>query len=69
MIFIDDCGSDRAMDFVQEAAKSDNRIRILSNTSNIGPGPSRNRGIEAAKGEYLAFLDPDGYLDSHFLEK
>ena len=69
MIFIDDCGSDRAMDFVQEAAKSDNRIRILSNTGNIGPGPSRNKGIEAAKGEYLAFLDPDDYFDPNFLEK
>ena len=69
IIFVDDCGTDGAMDKVRRAAEVDPRIRILENGENIGPGPSRNRGIEAAKGEYLSFVDPDDYAASDFYEK
>ena len=68
MIFVDDCGTDDSMDKVRAAAAEDSRIRILENESNIGPGPSRNKGIEAAKGEYLSFVDADDYLAPDFLE-
>lgn len=37
----------------------DPRIRMLSNAESLGPAASRNRGIEAATGQYLAFLDDD----------
>ena len=67
LIFIDDCGSDASMDVVREFAKSDARIRILINSENLGAGASRNRGIEAAKGEYVAFVDPDDYPQKDFL--
>lgn len=68
MIFVDDCGTDGAMGQVKEAAARDSRIKYLINPHNIGSGPSRNRGIEAAEGEYLAFADPDDYLGEDFLE-
>ena len=69
MIFVDDCGTDGAMDIVKEAAKNDTRIHFLINMRNIGSGPSRNRGIDAAKGEYLSFIDPDDYVSEDFMEK
>lgn len=68
MIFVDDCGSDGAMDLVRAAAGEDERIRILENPSNQGAGMSRNRGIEAAEGEYLAFIDPDDFVAENFFE-
>ena len=68
IIFIDDCGTDEAMSTAREAAQKDQRIRLLYNQQNMGSGPSRNRGIDAAKGEYLAFIDPDDYIDEDFLE-
>ena len=69
LLFVDDCGTDGAMDKVRRAAEADPRILIIENGENIGPGPSRNRGIEAAKGEYLSFVDPDDYAASDFYEK
>ena len=68
MIFVDDRGTDDAMDKVREAAKEDPRIHILENPENIGAGASRNRGIEAAKGEYLSFVDPDDYIADDFYD-
>lgn len=68
IIFVDDCGTDGAMDLVRAAAKEDRRIRIITNVENMGSGASRNVGIEAARGEYLSFVDADDYVDSDFLE-
>ena len=69
MIFVDDCGTDGAMDIVRAAAAEDPRIRIITNAVNVGPGVSRNAGIEAARGEYLSFVDADDYVDAVFLER
>ena len=68
-IFIDDCGTDASMDIVERHAAEDARIRILHNKENLGPGPSRNAGIEAARGEYLGFVDPDDWVDAGFYEE
>ena len=68
MIFVDDCGTDDSMDKVRAAAAEDTRIRIIVNEENIGAGLSRNKGIEAARGEYLSFVDPDDYVSPLFLE-
>ena len=35
------------------------KIRILSNPENLGPAATRNRGIEAANGDWIAVLDAD----------
>ena len=69
MIFVDDCGTDGAMDLVRSAAAEDPRIRIITNAENVGPGQSRNAGIEAARGDYLSFVDADDYVDACFLER
>jgi len=69
MIFVDDCGTDGAMDVVRAAAAEDPRIRIITNAEHMGPGVSRNAGIEAARGEYLSFVDADDYVDACFLER
>ena len=69
IIFVDDCGTDDAMERIYKAALKDTRIQIIANEKNIGPGASRNKGIEVARGEYLSFIDPDDYVEIDFLEK
>ena len=68
-IFVDDCGSDASMCFVEAFAADDNRVRIIRNPHNLGAGPSRNAGIEKAQGEYLSFVDPDDYVSLDFYER
>ncbi len=45
------------------------RFRFLETPYNSGPGVARNVGIQAATGEYLAFLDSDDTLEPGFCEK
>lgn len=47
----------------------DKRIRYIQNARNMGGGLSRNEGINAAKGEYVAFLDDDDEYLPERLEK
>ena len=68
LIFVDDCGTDGAMAVVRAAAAEDPRIRIITNTENMGPGISRNAAIEVAQGKYLAFVDADDYINPKFME-
>ena len=39
--------------------KKDKRIKLIKNIKNIGAGLSRNKGIEKARGPYIAFCDAD----------
>ena len=68
MIFVDDCGTDGAMDLVRTVAAEDPRIRIITNAENMGAGASRNAAIELARGEYLSFVDADDFIAPDFLE-
>ena len=45
-----------------------NRIQLFRNSVNSGSSETRNRGIYAAKGELIAFLDYDDVWDPKYLE-
>lgn len=68
-IFVDDCGTDNSMQFVNAWADADERVHIIRNGRNLGAGASRNVGIESARGEYLSFVDPDDWLSEDFYQK
>lgn len=59
MIIVDDCSTDGTFDIAQKTAQSDARIKVLKNRENSGVAVSRNNAIDAASGEYIAFLDSD----------
>ena len=65
-IFVDDCSCDGSMEAVKAWAAEDERVRIIYNEENLGAGPTRNRGIEEARGDYISFVDPDDYVSSDF---
>lgn len=55
VIVVDDGSSDDTASWLSEVAS---KIKLITQ-QNSGPGAARNKGAEAARGEYLAFLDSD----------
>lgn len=45
------------------------KITLLRNETNLGPGLSRQRGLDLAKGDYVCFLDSDDYWKPEFLSE
>jgi len=62
LIVVDDCSSDGGYEHVLEKYGSLPNVTILRNEENQGVSFSRNRGILAAKGEYIQFIDSDDYI-------
>lgn len=68
IICVDDGSVDGSAGILGEYAAEDSRISVISQ-SNAGAGAARNRGMEAASGEYLAFIDADDFWKPQLLEK
>lgn len=66
-IIVNNGSSDRSGVIADEYAQKNSRIRVLHRArGNIGSG--RNAGLDAAKGEYIAFIDDDDWVEPDFLE-
>lgn len=57
LLILDDGSTDRTPEIL--AGFGDPRIRLVRNESNQGIPAARNRGLELARGEFLAMLDSD----------
>lgn len=66
-ICINDGSTDSSLEILNEYAKKDGRFIILSR-ENQGQGVARNNAIQISKGEYIAFLDPDDWVELNALE-
>lgn len=65
IIVVNDGTKDRSADIAKEYAKKDSRINVYD-YENGGLSVARNRGLAAANGEYIAFLDSDDWLECNF---
>lgn len=62
----DACPDTAALEQVLEPYRS--KIVYLKQPVNAGPSAARNRGIHAARGEFVAFLDGDDLYEPQYLE-
>lgn len=70
LIIIDDASNDGTAEFIeQQFVQQDSRISLIVLESNSGAAVARNKGIEAARGRYIAFLDSDDVWLPTKLEK
>ena len=57
LVMVDDASTDRTGEYLSTAR--DARIVYCRNETRMGVAAARNRGIEASRGEWIAFLDDD----------
>lgn len=68
VIMIDDGSTDSSAEIMKKFAGEDGRFKCFFQ-ENRGVSATRNRGIEIAEGEYLAFYDSDDWIRPTVLEK
>jgi glycosyltransferase involved in cell wall biosynthesis len=61
-IVVDDASTDSSWRFIQDAISGDGRFRSIRNPVNLGAGGARNVALDAASGDFVAFLDGDDLL-------
>ena len=62
MILVNDGSKDNSLEICKEYAEKDSRI-IIINKENEGVAIARNIGLEVATGKYVAFVDPDDWVE------
>lgn len=69
LLVIDDGSTDSTADIVRQFSKIDSRVTLYMNSKNIGVALTRNRGMDLAKGSWIALLDSDDVWHKDKLEK
>lgn len=67
VIVVDDGSSDNTGKLADEFAKNDNRF-IVIHKDNGGVSSARNRGIDAASGDFIGFVDGDDTIEDDMYE-
>lgn len=68
VILVDDCSTDNTIDLINEFSISHKWAHLILLNRNQGPANARNVGIEASKGQYLAFVDSDDTIAADYLK-
>lgn len=68
VIIIDDGSTDELAMILDPYLKFPG-IRLIRNSHNIGVAESRNKGVRAARGEFIAFLDCDDWWEPRKLKR
>lgn len=68
LILVDDGSPDACPQMCDAIAEQDSRVRVI-HQKNGGLSAARNTGIEAARGNWLGFVDSDDFVAPDFYEK
>lgn len=59
IILVDDCSTDNSKEIISRIQKKDKRVKYVKLAKNSGAAVARNKGLETAKGQFIAFIDSD----------
>jgi glycosyltransferase involved in cell wall biosynthesis len=68
-VIVNDGSTDKTQEILETFAQKDSRIRLVINEVNMGTAVSLNRGIESARGKYIARMDSGDICQPARLEK
>lgn len=69
VICVDDCSTDGTPAILKEYEEKYENVQVIRNETNLYAGTCRNKGLMAAKGQYVHFLDSDDYVVDNAYEK
>lgn len=67
IVAVNDGSTDDTAEVLRAAAAQDHRVRVLDHPQNMGHVATLNDGLKAARGRYVARVDPDDRHHPHFL--
>ena len=67
VILVNDGSTDGSLRLLRAAEARDARVRVIDKP-NGGYGAAVNRGLDVARGEYVAVAEPDDFVDAHMYE-
>lgn len=67
ILVINDGSTDGSGEILERLAEEDARIRLMVQ-ENAGVSAARNRGLDAAEGTYVVFVDGDDYLGKDYIK-
>ena len=67
VICINDGSKDSSLEVLSGYAAQDSRVKVIDQ-ENAGVSAARNRGLDEATGEYIAFVDSDDWVHRQYFE-
>ena len=67
IIVVNDGSKDNSLEVIKEYVEKDRRVKLIDKP-NSGYGNSMNRGIAAAKGDYIGILESDDFIAENMYE-
>ena len=67
LIAVDDGSPDKCGEIIDRYSQSDKRIKVI-HKENGGYGSAVNAGLDLARGQYIAILEPDDWIETEMLE-
>lgn len=69
VLVIDDCGSDRSAEIVEQYSLVHPIVKLIHQPYNQGGSAARNRGMQEAQYDWILLVDADDLLDPTLVEK